>query len=82
MAILTVCLQPPGVQIALHQCAFGLGEMFDRLTLSTEETRYTNQFQVTTPMVVALIEGVLGYKLVSTQGGVWSFRRDVGFKKL
>ncbi|KAK4459429.1 hypothetical protein QBC42DRAFT_274458 [Cladorrhinum samala] len=74
--------KPPGVQITLHQCAFGLGEMFDRLTLSTEETRYTNQFQVTTPMVVALVEGVLGYKLVSTQGSVWSFRRDVGFKAL
>lgn len=53
--------------------------MFDRLILSTKETRYTNQFQVTTPMVIALVEGVLGYELVSTQGG-WNFRRDTEFK--
>lgn len=55
--------------------------MFDRLTLSTEETRYTNQFAVTVPMIVALIEGVLGYEQVSTHGA-WHFRRDAAFKKL
>ncbi|KAK3989906.1 hypothetical protein QBC44DRAFT_369473 [Cladorrhinum sp. PSN332] len=73
---------PPGVQITLHQCAFGLGEMFDRLTLSTEETRYTNQFRVTAPIVIALIEGVLGYELLSTQSGTWNFRRNLEFKRL
>ncbi|KAK4167134.1 hypothetical protein QBC43DRAFT_8464 [Cladorrhinum sp. PSN259] len=73
---------PPGVQITLHHCAFSLGETFDRLTLSTEENRYTNQFRVTAPMIVALIEGVFGYELLSTQSGTWNFRRDVEFKKL
>ncbi|KAK4174506.1 hypothetical protein QBC36DRAFT_333522 [Triangularia setosa] len=72
---------PPAVQITLHQSAFGLGEMFNLLVLSTEHTRYTNEFQVTAPMVAALIEGVLGYKLLPAQGG-WSFRRDVEFKML
>lgn len=74
-------MQPPGVQINLHQSAFGLGEVFDRLTLSTEETKYTNQFTVTAPMVVSLIEGILGYKLISTDGR-WNFRRDTAFKTL
>lgn len=55
--------------------------MFDRLTLSTEDTRYTTRFQVTTPMVVAFIEGVLGYELVSTHGA-WSFRRHTEFRTL
>lgn len=55
--------------------------MYDRLTLSTEETRYTNQFAVTAPMIAALIEGVLGYEVVSTDGS-WKFRRDVEFKTL
>lgn len=55
--------------------------MFDRLTLSTEETRYTNQFTVTSPMIVSLIEGVLGYELISTDGA-WKFRRDVEFRTL
>ncbi|KAK4129077.1 hypothetical protein N657DRAFT_639627 [Parathielavia appendiculata] len=72
---------PPAVQVTLHQSAFGLGEMFDRLTLNTEETRYTNQFTVTSPMIVALIEGVLGYELVSTNGA-WHFRKDTALKAL
>ena len=74
-------MQPPAVQIKLHQSAFGLGELFDRLTLSTEETKYTNQFTLTSPMVVSLIEGALGYKLVSTDSG-WNFRRDTEFRAL
>ncbi|KAK4200026.1 hypothetical protein QBC40DRAFT_280690 [Triangularia verruculosa] len=72
---------PPAVQIILHQSAFGLGEMFNSLVLSTEHTRYTNEFQVTAPMVAALVEGVLGYELLPTQGG-WSFRRNAEFKTL
>jgi hypothetical protein len=67
--------------VKLYQSAFGLGEMFDRLTLSTEETRYTTQFTVTSPMIVSLIEGVLGYELISTDGS-WKFRRDVEFRTL
>ncbi|KAK4454525.1 hypothetical protein QBC34DRAFT_134918 [Podospora aff. communis PSN243] len=74
--------EPAAVQITLCQSAFGLGELFDRLLLSTKETRYTNQFRVTTPMIVALIEGVLGYELVSSQQGTWTFRRDAEFKTL
>ncbi|KAK3329886.1 hypothetical protein B0H66DRAFT_542286 [Apodospora peruviana] len=72
---------PPAIQVTLHQSAFGLGQMFDRLVLNTHDTRYTNQFQVTAPMVIALIEGVLGYELVSAHG-TWSFRRDTAFKTL
>ncbi|KAK0730997.1 hypothetical protein B0H67DRAFT_56775 [Lasiosphaeris hirsuta] len=73
--------EPPAVQVVLCQSAFGLGEVFDKLVLSTKETRYTTKFQVTTPMIVAMVEGVLGYELVSTQG-TWSFRRDTEFKIL
>lgn len=55
--------------------------MFDRLTLSTEETRHTNQFTVTSPIIVSLIEGVLGYELISTDGAC-KFRRDAEFRTL
>jgi hypothetical protein len=55
--------------------------MFDRLTISTEETRYNTQFTVTSPMIVSLVEGVLGYELISADGA-WKFRRDVEFKTL
>ncbi|EEY20156.1 conserved hypothetical protein [Verticillium alfalfae VaMs.102] len=70
---------PPAVNIQLHQSAFGLSEMFDKLELSTQDNRYTTQFQMTSPMLLALIEGVLGYKLLSSQGGTWSFRRETEF---
>jgi len=59
--------------------------MFDRLTLSTHDTRYTDQFHVTSPMIIALIERVLGYDLekqLSQGGEVWHFRRDTEIKKL
>lgn len=69
------------MQVRLHQSSFGLGEMFDRLVLTTEHIRYTNDFRVTIPMVITLVEGVLGYEPVATQGG-WSFRRDTEFKTL
>jgi len=73
--------QPPAIQIRLCQSAFGLGELYDKLILSTKETRYTNQFHITTTMVVALIEGVLGYDPILSQG-TWSFRRDTEYKTL
>lgn len=67
------------MQVTLSQSAFGLGEMFDRLSVSTRDTRYNNQFQVTAPMIVAFVEGVLGYELMSDRGG-WNFKRETEFK--
>lgn len=55
--------------------------MFDRLTLGTENTRYTAEFQVTAPMIAAFIERILGYKRISEEGP-WTFRRDTKFKAL
>ena len=55
--------------------------MFDRLVLSTRETKYTNKFQVTVPMVVALIEGVLEYELLYFEG-LWVFKRDSELRSL
>lgn len=67
------------MQVTLSQSAFGLGEMFDRLSVGTKNTRYNNQFQVTVPMIVAFVEGVLGYELMSDRGG-WNFKRETEFK--
>jgi hypothetical protein len=54
--------------------------MFDRLTLSTVDTRYTEEFRVTSPAVLTLVESVLGYDLVSSHHGNWVFRRDTEYK--
>lgn len=55
--------------------------MYDRLTLSTRDTRYA-QFRVTSPIVQSLIEGVLGYTLVSSHAGIWNYRRDGELKPM
>lgn len=67
--------------MTLHQSAFGLGIMYDRLTLSSEG-RYAVQ-AVSPTIVLALVEGVLGYRGVSQQqdgASSWAFRRDVEFR--
>ncbi|KAI0597099.1 hypothetical protein F4775DRAFT_265945 [Biscogniauxia sp. FL1348] len=71
--------RPPAVEISLHQSSFGLGLVYDRLTMSVE-SRHAH-FSVTPMIVLPLVEGVLGYKSVSADGTCWVFRRDVGFKR-
>ncbi|KAI1188561.1 hypothetical protein F5B17DRAFT_451571 [Nemania serpens] len=73
--------KPPFADVTLHQSAFGLGIMYDRLTVSSEG-RYSTQ-AVSPTIVLALVEGVLGYRGVSQQlqdGSSWAFRRDVEFR--
>lgn len=71
--------QPQAITVTLHQSAFALGQMFDRLTLAPHDHRYVDRFQPTVPMLLALIEKQLGYEPVFSlsQGDSWHFRRDV-----
>jgi hypothetical protein len=72
--------------VKLHQSAFGLTEMFDRVVLSTDKNQITNKFRVTAPIVMSFIEGVLGYEFVAANPtnnvASWGFRRDAAFKIL
>ncbi|KAI5919418.1 hypothetical protein F4810DRAFT_503404 [Camillea tinctor] len=70
--------RPPSVEIKLHQSAFGLGPIFDRLTFWS---RNKDLVSVSPMIVLSLVEGVLGYKNVSVENTSWVFRRDVGFKR-
>ncbi|KAF2972062.1 hypothetical protein GQX73_g1622 [Xylaria multiplex] len=70
--------KPPLAEIKLQQSAFGLGVAYDRLTV-TADTRYTAQ-EISPTILLALIEGVLGYEIVSNDGSLWTFRRDVEFR--
>jgi len=54
--------------------------MFDRLLLSTENSRYTKH-TVNPCIILALVEGVLGYQTVSVGEHKWTYRRDVRFKE-
>ncbi|GAP91547.2 hypothetical protein SAMD00023353_6500470 [Rosellinia necatrix] len=70
--------RPPAAEVKIHQSAFGLGVVYDRLTISSD-SRYTGQL-VSPTILLSLIEGVLGYKSVSSDVSSWTFRREVEFK--
>ncbi|KAI1347869.1 hypothetical protein F5Y01DRAFT_307187 [Xylaria sp. FL0043] len=70
--------KPPLAEVELHQSVFGLGIVYDRMTIKAE-SRYTTQ-EVSPTIILALVEGVLGYKVISNDGPYWSFRRDVEFR--
>ncbi|KAI1365129.1 hypothetical protein F5Y08DRAFT_191466 [Xylaria arbuscula] len=70
--------RPPLTEIKLYQSAFGLGVVYDRLTI-TSEARYTPQ-HVSPTLLLAIVEGVLGYKSVSSETRSWTFRKDAEFK--
>ncbi|KAI0409298.1 hypothetical protein F4802DRAFT_593576 [Xylaria palmicola] len=70
--------RPPYAEVILHQSAFGLGVMYDRLTIDSDVPRSVQDVSPT--ILLALIEGVLGYKNVYNGGSLWTFRRDIEFK--
>lgn len=46
----------------------------------TAENRYGGGYNVTPTVVLALVEGALGYDQVSADGSSWTYRRDIEFK--
>ncbi|KAL0939502.1 uncharacterized protein CTRU02_206112 [Colletotrichum truncatum] len=72
--------KPPAVEVRLHQCAFGLGAIIDRLVLVSENRGGT--FSVTPPIVLSLVEGVLGYKQVYSDAHSWTYRRDTELRTM
>jgi len=69
------------VDFHLHECAFGLGLMYDTLTLYAEK-KYGGGHFISPTIVLAIVEGVLGYEKTYTDGTKWIYRRDVAFKNL
>ncbi len=68
------------MEVLLEQAPWGLGMMYDRLVLTTENSRYTKQFTLNPCVVLAMVEGVLGYEQVSVHAGQWAYRRDSEFR--
>ncbi|KAI0893151.1 hypothetical protein F4806DRAFT_477164 [Annulohypoxylon nitens] len=71
-------LRPPAVDVKLHQSPFGLGPIYDRLMLSADDRN--SHFLVSPMVVLPIIEGILGYKIVFVDGTSWVFRKDSGFR--
>jgi hypothetical protein len=79
LRFLTVA-QPPAVNVRLHQAAFGSGLLYDRLVMTVDNS-YGNYFLVTPSVILALIEGILGYERVWVEGSTWTFTKGVELKK-
>ncbi|PKS07128.1 hypothetical protein jhhlp_005728 [Lomentospora prolificans] len=71
--------KPPAVETSLHQCAYGLGTWHDRLTLYAEN-RYGGGHFITPTIILAIVEGQLGYELTYQESSRWVFRKDTPFR--
>lgn len=78
---LTLCTQPPALDIELQRSSFGLAVMYDRLRLETNRS-YASLFTVNPAIILALVEGVLGYEKVSANGTIWTYRRETELRPL
>lgn len=70
---------PPSIDVVLEESPIGLGLLFNRLVVKPQ----SRSNQVLSPVVVlAFVEAVLGFRLVSSEGGVWHFRREGELRRL
>lgn len=68
------------VDIKLKESVFGLGLLYDSLSIDATTQRGGT---VNPNLVLALVEKVLGYDLVKDRcvsGSIWEFERKRGFK--
>ncbi|CAK7273552.1 hypothetical protein SEPCBS119000_005714, partial [Sporothrix epigloea] len=64
--------RPPAVEVIYNQSCWGSAAMSDMVTLTSEAN---NVFKFNPALVLAFVEGVLGYEKVSTEQGIWTYRR-------
>ncbi|KAG5995908.1 hypothetical protein E4U54_002708 [Claviceps lovelessii] len=69
--------RPPLVNVSLSQSPFGLGPLHDILTLEHHPSHTTGPSSLlAVPIVLHLVESVLGYSLVYSDAKNWQYRRD------
>ncbi|EPE05229.1 hypothetical protein F503_03834 [Ophiostoma piceae UAMH 11346] len=69
--------KPAAVEVKYNQSCWAASPMHDQVTLTSEGN---NIYYFNPTVVLAFIEGVLGYDLVSTEQGVWTYRRTEAFR--
>jgi hypothetical protein len=71
--------RPPILDIQLHQLPFGLGNTYDRLTVSSQGRR-AEPLMISPTMIMNIVESQFGYEKVYQEGSNWHYRRDIPFK--
>lgn len=62
-----------------NEATSSFGLPYDMLTLSTQG-QYGSRFTVSPTLILALVEGSLGYKRVYSNANTWQYRKDTPFK--
>lgn len=76
-------MQIPEVKIELQKSKYGIGLLYDGLSIINSDTRSihsSNIINLQNPaLILAFIEGVLGYQMVfqNCSDSQWYFRREV-----
>ena len=70
------------MDIKLAQSPFGLGVVNDILILEIPDMLKRYGGTLSLPIVLHLVEGVLGYAKTYESASVWYYRRDAPFKDL
>ena len=78
--LLMVLVQPPMVSSKLQESPFGLGLLYDTLHIESTEHFRTSTLEISPTLLFTLIENVLGYKMIYTNGSLWTYRREIAFK--
>ncbi|OAA56120.1 hypothetical protein ISF_07718 [Cordyceps fumosorosea ARSEF 2679] len=71
--------RPPMATVRLNRSAFGLGVVYDALTVAPYDSREPTLLPPV--LILNLVENVLGYKLVNEYPQSWRFIREVALKK-
>ncbi|KID95440.1 hypothetical protein MAJ_08603, partial [Metarhizium majus ARSEF 297] len=77
--------RPPMVYVTLSQSPFGLGPLYDTLTLEVPRDHHRASGlppQLSMPIVLHLVESVLGYALVFSDASSWQYRRDTPLRSI
>ncbi|KAG6003939.1 hypothetical protein E4U21_001565 [Claviceps maximensis] len=75
--------RPPIIQVTLAQSPFGLGPLHDVLTLQYPAAHFHGSPPVlSVPIVLHLVESVLGYRLVYSDAKNWQYRRDTPLRRM
>jgi len=73
---------PPSIEIVLEESPIGLGLLFNRLLIKPQSRNMSASQTLSPVIILPFIESVLGFTLVSSEAGLWHFRRDGELKKL
>lgn len=77
MGLLTDLVQPPMVQITLYQSPFGLATLHDTLDVEVPSSQYGGEPPpLSMPIILHLVESMLGFTLVYSDAKTWHYRRD------